>query len=118
MSSTFKLTISSTEDATNYSKEIVFDLEEKLEETFTLTSASKTIDFSYIDDPTMFLISADNPVTVTIVHNANTIEFLVDSIYSAVFDPAFASAITSLIITEANGTATAIQVCIYGYTST
>lgn len=83
---------------------------EKLEQNIVLVSATQSIDYSYIDDPTVFHFSGNNEFTVAITAGGSTITFNVAEVFTFTTDPVFAATITDITVGEANGVSTTIKV--------
>lgn len=116
MSVSYTQQVVSSEDVTNLKRELAFDLEEKIEETLILNSSSKSIDFSDIDNPRMFLITTSGTITLSITKGGSTITLVVDSSFSMIVDPTDAALITALSVEDIAGTDKTVKVGIYGYT--
>lgn len=118
------LSVSGPSQVTSLDKVLEYIVKEKLEKTIILNNSSETIDYSFVDNPKIFIFDSENNFKVRMLWTPTdasltqqTIEYEVEDLF--VFTPSatFLSELDSLEIFEEDEVDVAVNVRVFGIES-
>lgn len=112
-STVFTISLVGEEQVTKLNSKTTFTVDEKLEKTINLNNSSEVIDYSYIDDPYLFIFEGSGEFNVAITAGGNTITYAIDNSYIFTPTSSFASTISNITISETSSVDVVVNVRIY-----